>query len=242
MLRLPKHTGLLLVRGNQGFTVIEMLVSGIILSIVVGLCFFSMALYLNEWEHNRLGDTEPVEAYRQQRLVTSAVESAWEYYVTDRANERMDQYYHYFKGSDTAVAFVTTCPVFLDQEVAAARLRLVNGTDQNVQQLVYEEATLNTTYIRYHDDPLDYPFSLALDLPGKYFRMKYYGFQELRFLPELEDFEEILAWHETYDSKERGVMPEIIAIEDTRGERGVIRQFRIQARNRGKSGFFVDVF
>jgi hypothetical protein len=130
----------------------------------------------------------------------------------------------------------------LDQEVAAARLRLVNGTDQNVQQLVYEEATLNTTYIRYHDDPLDYPFSLALDLPGKYFRMKYYGFQELRFLPELEDFEEILAWHETYDSKERGVMPEIIAIEDTRGERGVIRQFRIQARNRGKSGFFVDVF
>jgi len=239
MLRLSDHPGLLLVQDNQGFTVIEMLASGIILSIIVGLCFFSMALYLNEWEHKRLGDTGPVEIYRQQHLVTSAVESAWEYYVTDRVNERIDEYYPYFKGDETSVSFITTSPVFSNLAAAAARLRLVDDPDNDFQRLVYEEAPLDRTYIRYHDVPVDYPFSLALDLPGKNLHLRYYGLKESRFLPETEEFEEILAWFDTYDSKEHRVMPEIIAIADARG---VIRQFHIQARNRGKGGFFTNVF
>lgn len=57
------------------------------------------------------------------------VEPAWEYYITDPYNERMDVYYPYFKGDEKSVAFVTISAVFSDKCDAAARLRLEDSKD-----------------------------------------------------------------------------------------------------------------
>ena len=215
---------------NQGFTLIEMLITGLILSIIVSLCFFPITLYLNEWEQNRLGNTAVVEQYRQNHLVADAVESAWEYYITDPYNERMDVYYPYFKGDEKSVAFVTTSPVFSDKSDAAARLRLEDSKDNTGNQLlIYEEAPLETFFIRYHDDNIDYPYSFRFPLNGNNFRMRYYGLIELRFMPLLEDFEEILGWHDSFDGKERLVMPEMIEIVKSTDDRQTARRSKTKA-------------
>jgi prepilin-type N-terminal cleavage/methylation domain-containing protein len=230
------------ISNQKGFTLIEMLVAGMILSIIVALAFFSMTFYLNEWEHGRMGDISAVEQYRRKQLVTAAMESAWEYYVTDPANERLNQYYPYFIGNPESVSFVTTSPVFTETDAAAARMSLRKIPDSSGRTLLYEEAPLDKFYIRYYDDKIKYPYSLGFHVNQSDLRIRYYGLDEIRFLPQQEDFEEIMQWHDRFDGKERRVMPELIAITGTSGRDQTIFRFEIRARNRQKSGLYADPY
>jgi len=227
---------------SRGFTLIEMLVTGMILSIIVGLSFFSMSFYLNEWETGRLGDISAVEDYRKQRLVQTAVESAWEYYVTDPANQRLGNYYPYFKGTEKSAAFVTTSPVFSESRAAAARLSLDDSGKSPGIELVYEEVPLDNFYIRYYEEEIDYPYSLRLQTGKENMQLRYYGLWEIRFLPQQDDFREVLRWQDAFDGKERRAMPKTIQVADDSDEEQVFRKFDIRARNQAKAGFFSDPY
>jgi len=226
------------VMNNRGFTLIEVLVTGMIMTVIVSLSFFAMSLYLNEWETGRMGDTAAVEKYRRLQLLHAAVESIWEYFVTDPANERVGHYYPYFKGKPSSLAFVTTSPAFTDSLAAAARIRLVEGKGQSGQELVYEEAPLDKAYIRYYDNKINYPVSFRLQLYGQRLRFRYYGRLEFRFLPQEERFEEIKGWKDTYDGQQRQAVPETIEMVSATDKNGTVYIFNVKAWNKAKLGYY----
>ncbi len=228
----------MLTKDSHGFTLIEVMVTTIILTIIVSLSFFSTTFYLNEWQHNRLGDTSAIQGFRMQRLLHAAVESAWEYFVSDPANETIGNYYPYFKGQVDSIAFVTTSPVFTKNTTAAVRIRLVSDKNATTTNLIYEEESLDKKYIRYYDDIINYLHTFTIPIPGSDIKFRYYGFKELQFLPDQERIEEILSWQATFDGKKKQTLPEIIEVVRQSNVEKTIYSFVVQARNYSKIGLY----
>jgi len=223
---------------NRGFTLIEVLVAGIILAIIVSLSFFAMTLYLNEFRYARLSDTSAIGEFRQQQLLNAAMESVWEYFVTDPANERIGNYYPYFKGTSNSIDFITTSPVFTKNRTAVARIRLIDDNDESGCKLVYEEASLDKNYIRYYEDKIKYDHTLNISLSEKDLKFRYYGFWERRFLPDKEIEEEVLRWQDIFDGRKKKSVPEIIEIVKQSDAEETIYSFIVQARNKSKGALY----
>lgn len=226
------------INDNRGFTLIEVLVTGMILSVLVSLSFFAMTLYLNELKYARLSDTSAIQEFRRQRLLQAAVESAWEYFITDPANERIGKYYPYFKGTSDSIAFITTSPVFAKNSTAAVRIRLIDDKGETGSKVVYEEASLDKYYIRYYKDEIKYHHTLNVSLPEKDLRFRFYGFWERRFLPGDEFGEEVLRWQGNFDGRDRQAVPEIIEIVMQSDSEEALYSFVVKARNKSKGAFY----
>jgi prepilin-type N-terminal cleavage/methylation domain-containing protein len=223
---------------QRGFTLIEVLVTGMILAVIVALSFFALRIYMNEWEHGRMSDTQPIEQFRRQQLVRTALESAWEYYVTDPLAERERLFYPYFKGTEQSVAFVTTSPVFEESRTAAARVRLIAATAETPAMMVYEEASFDQLYLRYYDDAIDYPRALQFPLPETPLRFRYFGLLEVRITQEGDGFEEIMGWQNSFDGLHQRVMPVRIEIVSSADDENSVMAFTVVARNRSKGPLY----
>ncbi len=228
-----------LLRSPAGFTLIELLVSGVIVSGMVFLAFFSMRLFLNEWEHRRLGDIRELAAYRGETLVRHALEGIWEYYVTDPLAERDGAFYPYFKGGSQGFAFVTASPIFHGGDTAAAEYLLLPGEEGAAGggRLVYREAALTSDYLRYHDHAPAYDRLLEAATGIRTVRIRYFGLLEAKWDDQNETIREIRQWTDDFDGRERHAMPELIEIVTT-AEQGeeTVRTIRIKAGNTHKGG------
>jgi len=193
---------------ENGFTLIEILVVTLILSVMVSLAFFAMGLYLKTWSGRSLGDTRTLQEYRSRTLVRHALESVWEYYVTDPANERIEIFYPFFKGETRSLTGVTTSSVFQKGVPAVFRIRLGDGNETD-GSLIYEEAPLEKWYLRYMNDSPVFAYSLVMMTRITQIGFRYYGFWEILPLAENEDIPQIVyRWQETFDGRERGDIPE----------------------------------
>lgn len=230
-------------RSNQaGFTLIEILVSGMVVSVMVFLAFFSMGLFLREWEHRRLGDLQAIREYRRQTLVRHALEGIWEYYVTNPLAERNNVYYPYFQGQRQGLAFVTTSPVFTHQATAAAEILFQpDPRDPSTGALIYREKPLHKGYIRYDDTPLEYPYALVLMPEVQKVQIRYYGLLEVQWDSATDELIEIRNWSPAFDGRERQAVAEIIEITTTtaRGQEQV-QTFSVRAHNRNKGWMFME--
>ena len=116
---------------TRGFTLIEVLISSMVLAVIIYLGTLSYSMFLSMWGERRLLDTKAVNKYRSHMLLRSSLESVYDYYVTDRANERLGLYYPFFKGEKDEMEFVTLSSVFKKGFPAAARLRITASTGSN---------------------------------------------------------------------------------------------------------------
>jgi len=223
---------------QSGFTLIEMLVTTMILSVMVGLAFFAMGLYLKGWESNRFGDTSTIMDYRTQTLVRNSMESVWEYFVTDPANERIDVFYPFFKGKKTEVVGVTTSSVFHKGVPALFRFRL-DAEDKAEKSLIYEETPLDDGFIRYENDLPAFSYSMVFMRRIKKLHFRYYGLWEI--LPPQGDGEDVIMvyrWLDVFDGRDRNAIPKIIEInlEMPETERQLI--FYVMSDNMSKAAMY----
>lgn len=232
----PHPTGLS--ADQRGFTLIEMLVTGMILSAIVALSFFSLNVYMNEWEQGRLSNIDAIEQFRKKQLVENAVESVWEYQVTDPQAEQNGHFYFYFVGTAQDVVFVTTSPVSGKSAVAAARIRLAPAQDPSHTMLVYEEAPFDHFYLRYGDDPIPYSHSFNLLLADHDLRFRYFGLEEFKYLPEENRLEEITGWQKTFDGRQKQATPQRIEIVKSDDTQNPIYAFEVKSKNRTKGIYY----
>lgn len=224
---------------QRGFTLIEVLVTGMIIASIVALSFFSLNVYMNEWEQGRLSNLDAIEAFRRRQLVDTALESVWEYIVTDPMAEREGKFYSYFSGTTQSAAFVTTSPVFGRSPIAAARIRLEPASDPDHTLLVYEEAPFDRFYLHYGDDPIVYARSIELPLTGTELRFRYFGLLEVKYLLEENRLEEINGWQESFDGRRKGATPQRIEIvSDRKKMPSPIYAFTVKATNRSKLAYY----
>jgi len=211
----------------------------LILSVLTGLAFFSMGLYLRTWSGRSLGDTRSLLDYRAQTLVRYALESVWEYFVTDPANERISVFYPFFKGEARSVTGVTTSSVFQKGVPAVFRLRLDEKPDA-AHSLIYEEAPLDGWYLRYVDEPLAFSYTMIFVTEIMDVRFRYYGFWEILPLAENQEIpDNVYRWQDTFDGMERGAFPEIIELTLKMKESTRKMTFQVRADNVAKGGLYI---
>jgi len=228
---------------SAGFTLIETLIATLILSAVIYLATLSYSIFLDVWGQKRLSDTRAIDAYRSHILVRSALESIYDYYVTDPANEKNGLHYPYFKGGRDTLEFVTLSSVFKKGLPAAARIKLKNPDtgNENYRTVIYEESLLDKAYIKYSGDNLKYSRLMTVYTGVKNLNIRYYGVWETKWSPEKDDFETIYKWQKTFDGKKKKAVPELIEITLITDDGDKTLLFPVRGNNVYKRAFFNPV-
>ena len=224
--------------GQAGFTLLEMLVSALILSAMSFAAFFSMGLFLNEWEHRRMGDIRAIADFRTHDLIRRSLEGIWEYYVTDPLSERENTWYPYFQANSRRFAFVTASPVFEDHGAAAAEIVFIPPEyGASGGRLVYRETPLDRVFIHYADDEPSYTRSLTWIDRIQEIRIRYFGVLELIWNEEIMNFMEIRGWTDSFSGHDRHLYPETIEIKvkDLKDAEQLFT-FYVRSQNRSKAG------
>lgn len=225
---------------STGFTLIEVLIATMVLSALIYLAMLSYSMFLNVWEEKRLTDTSAINDYRSHILVRSALESIYDYYVTDPANEKTGRYYPFFKGEGDRLEFVTLSSVFNKGLPAVARLRLErqDTADGEYYKVIYEEMPLDQTYIKYADVKPEYSHAMVVYTDVKKINIRYYGEWEIRWVPERDDFETVYRWQKTFHGEERNTIPEAIELTLNTRTTETTLFFPVIANNVYKRAFF----
>ena len=226
------------VQKENGFTLIEVLISTAIIGLVVYLAFLAQSFFVNIWYSNKLATNIAMEEYRSHSLLRSAIESITEYFITDPELERIGAHYPFFNADKSSVEFVTLSSVFFKGSAAAGRLFLKKDSEEKTAALTYEEAPLNATYIRYQGDKIAYSRSMVIADGLSRVAFRYYGTWEILWNDELEFFETTKRWQDVYQGKDRRTTPDIIEISLS-GKNGDQKlSFPVKSHNPYKDAFF----
>lgn len=225
---------------SAGFTLVEVLVATMVLSLVIFLATFSYSLFLNTWGKKSVTNNSVINAYRSHVLVRAALESIYDYYITDPESERNGLHYPYFHGEKNMIEFVTLSSIFNKGLPAAARLRLEcrEGAAGNCCRLIYEEMSLEQRYIRYADDKIVYDHTLIVYAGLEKINFRYYGQYKLKWNASAENYDVIRKWQQTFAGEKRNAIPEIIELTLDTGADEITLLFPIRAGNVYKKSFF----
>lgn len=226
----------------SGFTLIEVLISTLILGMVLTVTFTALTTYRNVWEKSDTLFADVFTMSRYKILVRQSIESIYSYYVTEKTGEKKEVYFPLFKGSDKKIEFVTLSSVFDDGFPAAAELT-IEQNKYNKYDIIYKEAPLVDFYIKYADDQLEYSKKIKVYKNLNKAGFRYYGVFDIIFHPEQQKSEFVCKWDDHYFSRKRGRLPEILELEIDSDRNGKEKlTFYIKSDSSYKHGLFNPPF
>jgi prepilin-type N-terminal cleavage/methylation domain-containing protein len=195
-------------RALRGFTLVEMLVALVVLSLVIGISTYAYALFARQWD-GKLGRFEQAQAeYQRLEWLAAALQDTLPYVVRDDDG----QIGFYFLGRDEGLTLVTMSPIF--QTAQPALIRVFREPDgDGAWQLVYEEAPFDGQLLVRSDQRLEFRHRIVIarGLPRPEFR--YYGWPDLStWLMASEVSGAARSWFVEYDGMTRRYHPEIIEL------------------------------
>jgi len=226
------------VQKENGFTLIEVLISTAIIGLVVYLAFLAQSFFVNIWYSNKLATNIAMEEYRAHSLLRSAIESITEYFITDPELERSGVHYPFFNADSISVEFVTLSSVFFKGSAAAGRLFLKKNSEEKTVALIYEEEPLTAAYIRYQGDKIAYSRSMTISDGLSRVTFRYYGTWEIIYDNEEEVLKAIKQWQAVYQGKDRNTTPDIIEISLSGKNGGQTLSFPVKSHNPYKNVYF----
>lgn len=196
-------------RTLRGFSLLEMLVAIVVLSIVIGISTFAYSMFIREWD-GHLGRFDEAQAqYQRLEWLATALEDTLPYVVRDD----QDQLGFYFLGRDEGLTLVTMSPIFGVGEPALIRVFRERDED-DAWQLVYEEAPFAGTLLARANQRLEFRHRLVIarDLPRPTFR--YFGWADAGSRLTMDDaLSERRSWFDEYDGLVRRFHPEKIELQ-----------------------------
>lgn len=209
-------------RTLKGFSLLEMLVAVVVLSMVIAISTYAYSLFVRQWD-GHLGRFDEAQAqYQRLDWLAAALADTLPYVVRDE----QDQLGFYFLGRDEGLTLVTMSPIFGVGEPAL--IRVFRELDEGgAWQLVYEEAPFSGTLLARADQRMEFRHRLVIarGLPQPAFR--YFGWADLITRLTQEDLPGAeRSWSSEYDGLKRRYHPE--KIEMRLGEDAAI--FDVPAR------------
>ncbi|QYK00284.1 type II secretion system protein [Shewanella psychrotolerans] len=120
---------------SAGFTLIEILIAMLVLSIVMFIGSLSFSTFSERWQKDMGHFTQEVANAKNLVLLQKALNGISNYIVKNDKDESV----YFFRGNDKYLMFVTNNPVFNTNDRALIRLSVTVLADGK-QQLRYEEA------------------------------------------------------------------------------------------------------
>lgn len=193
---------------QKGYTLIEVMIS---LVILVGLIFtanFSYSLYIRYWD-GRLGQFDRTVFYFQGMLqVKETIDSAVPYIV-----KRDKDFTFYFLGREQGFTLVSAAPIFAPTVNDAAVVRVFIEQKQNHYQLVYEEAPLSERLLIDIEQQLDFKYRTVLVRTEQPMSFAYYGWPSREHKFERTSYQNAEPlWSSTYDAAATRIQPQTIAL------------------------------
>jgi prepilin-type N-terminal cleavage/methylation domain-containing protein len=169
-------------RKLRGFSLLEMLVAVVVLSMVIGISTYAYSLFIRQWDGNLGRFDESQAQYQRLEWLATALQDTLPYLVRDDKNELG----FYFLGRDEGLTSVTMSPIFGVGEPALIRVFRepeVSGT----WRLVYEEAPFAGNVLVHADQRMEFRHRLVIarGLPRPEFR--YFGWADLQSSLRSED-------------------------------------------------------
>ena len=195
-------------RKLRGFSLLEMLVAVVVLSMVIGISTYAYSLFIRQWD-GHLGRFDESQAqYQRLEWLATALQDTLPYLVRDDKNELG----FYFLGRDEGLTSVTMSPIFGVGEPALIRV-FREPEDSGTWRLVYEEAPFAGNVLAHADQRMEFRHRLvvARGLPRPEFR--YFGWADLQSRVNIEDsLGTGRAWFDEYDGLRRQFHPEKIEL------------------------------
>lgn len=195
-------------RTLRGFSLLEMLVAVVVLSMVIGISTYAYSMFIRQWD-GHLGRFEEAQAqYQRLEWLAAALDDTLPYLVRDDQGDIG----FYFLGRDEGLTLVTMSPIFGIGEPALIRV-FREADDEGAWRLVYEEAPFSGTLLARADQRMEFRHRLVIarGLPRPEFR--YFGWADAssRLLIE-ESLSNERSWFDEYDGLLRHYHPEKIEL------------------------------
>lgn len=206
---------------SRGFTLIEMLVSMVLLMMVMLIASGAYSLFSERW-NGRLGHyNKSLTTAKQSILVQEALSGIIAYAITDdNGVEGL-----YFEGNRNGFVAVTLRSIFNPEIAAVVRLQ-VTQNDDFTYKLTYEESAMTEQLLLNAKQPII--FSPAIVLFDKFHEInfEYFGWSTLASKISAFDVVDLLTeketqeWFSEYNSLEKNIQPEQIKVTftSTQGE------------------------
>ena len=195
-------------RKLRGFSLLEMLVAVVVLSMVIGISTYAYSMFMRQWD-GHLGRFDESQAqYQRLEWLANALQDTLPYLVRDDTNELG----FYFLGRDEGLTSVTMSPIFGVGEPALIRV-FREPEDSGTWRLVYEEAPFAGNVLAQADQRMEFHHRLVIarGLPRPEFR--YFGWADLQSSMNIEDsLSTGRAWFDEYDGLRRQFHPEKIEL------------------------------
>lgn len=227
---------------SQGFTLIEVLVSTLILVMVIGVAITALSSFMGLWEKSDKLFSNTFDSARHRILLRNSFESIYEYYITDKSNKTWSdtkyEYFPFFKGDSNSIEFITLSSVF-HHDAPAVGMFYVKRNNSGSFDLIYKEADLEKFYIKYADDKINYSKQITLYQNLDEVRIRYYGVVDKSFNPDTMQITRISRWESSFFGKNRNCLPNRIEIRIKSEKTGAkTLLYYVKAENRYKNGLF----
>lgn len=211
---------------HKGFTLVEMLVSMVLLSMVLLIASNAYSMFSERW-NGRLGHfNQSVKNAKQLILVQESLKGIISYVVTNEKNQpRM-----YFEGNRNGFVAVTLLSLFTPEVPAVMRLQIIQNDDFTFT-LIYQEATMSDRLLTKAQQPLAFSEPIVLFDNLSEVNFQYFGWPTLESKYWQADSSKgsrpMQAWFDEYNSLERSLQPEQVKITFTTAQRSYVLQARL---------------
>ena len=195
-------------RTLRGFSLLELLVAMVVLSLVIGIATYAYGMFIRHWD-GQLGRFNMAQTqYQRLEWLATALEDTLPYLVQDDQGEPG----FYFLGREEGLTLVTLSPIFGVGEPALIRVfREID--EEGAWQLVYEEAPFAGSVLARADQRMDFRHRLIIanDVSKPVFR--YFGWADLASRVAFGDAAVAdRGWFDNYDGLRRRYHPEKIEV------------------------------
>lgn len=195
---------------NSGFTLIEMLISTVLLLMVLATANFAYSFF-NQYWNGRLGHFDQTLFSARSMLQTQmAIESAIPYVVE---TEKKGTYGFYFLGRDEGLTLVSASPIFSNVANASAVVRIFREQTEDGFQLVYEEAPLDQQLLLSLDQELTFNYRIVMASHKEKIAFSYFGWPSREDRYALTPKPLLRRWFTEYDAAKTRMQPLKVKIE-----------------------------
>jgi prepilin-type N-terminal cleavage/methylation domain-containing protein len=210
--------------GSAGFTLMEVLISVVILSLLMLVGSLAISLFLDNWQKDRVESEKDIPRFIRWILLRDAVEGTYDYYV--KLSPGMTEYIPYFRSFADGFEFATVNPLWSGSGTALARVRFRRSGE--LFDLTYEESALDNKYLACWNDVVNYEHGGTMLKGIRSYSIDYFGakhlvtaglFQEpeeaLGAIGSPVSNEDVYGWFPSYNGDERRILPRKIRVSIT---------------------------
>lgn len=201
----------------KGFTLVEMLVSMVLLSMVLAIASGAYSLFSSRW-NGRLGHfNQSVHQAKQLMLVQESLKSIIAYATVN--NEKQAKIY--FEGNVNGFVAVTLRSIYSPQSAAVIRIQAVQNADFTYR-LIYQESAMLEQLLIHTQQKLKFSEPIVLFNNLTSLEFEYFGWPSLESknwtIDSLTPKPEPVSWFNEYNSLAINLQPEKIKITFTNEE------------------------